>query len=163
MQSLILTNIFFYLSNFSCFSLQFILAVMSPTEKEQHISITWWFGPVTGTIFLSMVTKCNPMVWHSTKYVTMFWVRLPFVMLSFGYSTKCNNTLVCHHSNNIVVTTTNTNTCAKCNTVVHNDICSTKCNNNDWSYPGNGAKCGTIVTVLLLWSYPGTGTKCFSR
>ena len=92
----------------------------------------------------------------------MVWVQLPFVTLSFKYSTKCNNILAQHHCNNIAVSDTHANTSAKCNTVVL-DICGTKCNNNDWSYPDNGAKCDTIVvTVLLLWSYPGNGAKCIS-
>ena len=79
----------------------------------------------------------------------MFWGRLPFMTLSFGYGTKCNNILARNHYNNIVVTT---NTSAKSNTVVHDNIYSTKCY-NDWSHSGNGAKFGNIVvTVLLLWS-----------
>ena len=57
-------------------------------------------------------------------------------------------------------------TSTKCNTVVHDNICGTKCNNRNWSYPGNGAKYDRIVvTVLLLWSYPGNGavtTTCVS-
>ena len=41
---------------------------------------------------------------------------------------------------------------AKYNTIVHDNTC-TKWNNNDWSYPGYGSKCGIIVVmVLLLWS-----------
>ena len=69
-----------------------------------------------------------------------------------------------HHSNNMTVTITNADTSAKYNTVVHDNICGTKCNNNDSSYPGNGAKCGTIVvTVLFLRSYPGNVVKCVSR
>ena len=51
---------------------------------------------------------------------------------------------------------------AKYNTIVHDNTC-TKWNNNDWSYPGYGSKCGIIVVmVLLLWSYPGYSTKCDS-
>ena len=40
-----------------------------------------------------------------------------------------------------------TDTSAKCNTVVHDNIWGTKCN-------------AIVVTALLLWSYPGNGTKC---
>ena len=109
-------------------------------------------------------TNYNTIAWSNTKYDTILWSRLPFVMLSFGYSTKCNNILVWHHYNTIAVTTTNVNTSAKCNTIVHNNTFCTKFNNNDWSYPGNSVKCGTIVvTVLLLWSYPGNNTKCISK
>ena len=43
----------------------------------------------------------------------------------------------------------NASTSVKAYTIVHNNICSTKYNNNDWSYPGNSAKCSTIV----VWSY----------
>ena len=60
--------------------------------------------------------------------------------------------------------TTNADTSAKCNTIVHDNNCRTKCNNNDWSYPGNSAKSDTIVvTVVLLRSYPGNGAKWDSR
>ena len=71
----------------------------------------------------------------------MFWCWLPFVTLSFQYCSKYNNILAQHHCNNITVTTTNANTSTKCNTVVHDITCCTKCNNNNWSYPDNGAKC----------------------
>ena len=30
------------------------------------------------------------------------------------------------------------------------NTCCTKCNNNDWSYLGNSAKCGSIVVTVLL-------------
>ena len=47
--------------------------------------------------------------------------------------------------------TTHAGTSIKCNTIVHENTCYIKCNNNDWSYLSNGAKFGTIVdTVLLL-------------
>ena len=46
--------------------------------------------------------------------------------------------------------TTNADTRAYYDTVVHEKTCCTKCNNNDWSHPGNGAKCGTIVVTVLL-------------
>ena len=86
------------------------------------------------------------------------------VTLSFGYGTKCNNISARHHCNNIAVSDTQADTRAKCNTVVHDNICGTKCSNNDWSYPVNGAKGSTIVAVvLLLWSYPGNSAKCVSR
>ena len=49
-----------------------------------------------------------------------------------------------HHCKDIVVTTTNTDTSAKYDTVVHVNICGTKCNNNNWSYHGNNAKCVSI-------------------
>ena len=66
-----------------------------------------------------------------------------------------------YHCNNIAVTTTNTDTNAKANTFLHDNICGTKSINNDWSYPGNGTKCSTIsATVLLVWSYLVNGTKC---
>ena len=55
----------------------------------------------------------------------MFWGRLPFVTLSFGYSTICNIILARHHCNNITVMTTNADTSAKCNTIVHDNICGT--------------------------------------
>ena len=41
-----------------------------------------------------------------------------------------------------------TDTSAKCNTVAHSNICSTKCNT-------------IVVMVLLLWFYPGNSTKCY--
>ena len=108
-------------------------------------------------------TNYHTIALSSTKCHTMFWGRLPFVTLSFGYGTKFNNILALKHCNNITVTTTNVDTSAKCNTVVYDNTCCTKCNNNDWSYSGNNAKCGTIVvTVLLLWSYLGNGAKCIS-
>ena len=48
------------------------------------------------------------------------------------------------------------------NTVVHDNICGTKCNKNNWSYPGHGAKFDTkVVTVLLLWVYPVTAPNAF--
>ena len=32
------------------------------------------------------------------------------------------------------------------------------------TYPGDGAKCCTIVvTILFLWSYPGNRAKCDSE
>ena len=57
----------------------------------------------------------------------MFWGRLPFVKLLFGYS---NNILARHHSYNIKVTTANTNISAKYYTVEHDNICDAKCNCN---------------------------------
>ena len=82
-------------------------------------------------------------------------------MQSFVYGTKCNNILDRYYCNNIAVTTTKADTSAKCNTVVHDSTCCTKCNNNDWSYPGNCFKCCTIIiTVLLLWSYPDIHRFC---
>ena len=132
-------------------------------------------------------TKCDTIFWGTVLFVTLCLVKyqllhyglnmvtdtdiwqytghcqLLFVMLLFGYSTKCNNVLAQRHCNNIVATTTNADTSTKCNTIVH-DICSIKCNNNDWSYPGNGTKCGTLVImVLLLWFCPGKSAKCSSR
>ena len=93
----------------------------------------------------------------------MFWGWLLFVTLSFGYSTKCNIILARHQCNNIAVTTTNVDTSAKCNTVLHDNTC-TKFNNNDLFDPGNGVKYSTIdITVLLLWYYPSYGTKWDSR
>ena len=93
----------------------------------------------------------------------MFCGKLPFVTLSFGDGTKCNNILVWHHCNNIADTTTNVDTSTKCNTAVYDNICGTKCNNY-LCYPGNCSKCCIIVvTALLLWSYPGNGAKCDSR
>ena len=109
-------------------------------------------------------TNYNIITWSSTKCDTMFWGQLLFVMLSFRYSTKCSNILAQHRFNNIAVMTINTNTSAKCNIIVHDNTCCTKCNNNDWSYPSNGAKCSTIVVILLLlWSYHVNSTKCISR
>ena len=109
-------------------------------------------------------TNYNTIAWSSTKCDTIFWGWLPFVTLSFSYVTKCNNILAWDQCNNIAVMTTNSDISSKCNTVVHENTCCTKCNNNDWSYPGNSGKCGTmVVTVLLLWSYPGNSTKCLSR
>ena len=40
-----------------------------------------------------------------------------------------------------------TDTSAKCNTVVKDNICGTKCDT-------------IVVTVLLLWCYLGNGSKC---
>ena len=85
-------------------------------------------------------TNYNTVTWSGNKCDTMIWGRLPFVSLSFGYSTKCNNILALYRSKTITATTTNTD--AKCNTVVHDNTSGTKYNyNNDWSYPGNGTKC----------------------
>ena len=104
--------------------------------------MTLWFGPLLNVILL-------------------LGGQLLFVTLLFGYRTKCNNILTQLYCNNITVMTTNAKTCTKCNTVVQDNICGTKCNNNDWSYPSNGAKYGTTVaTVLLIWFYPGNGAKC---
>ena len=65
-----------------------------------------------------------------------------------------------HHGNNIAVTDINADACANCNTVVHDNICGTKCNDNNWSYNSNGAEYVTlVVTLLLLWSFPGNGAK----
>ena len=62
------------------------------------------------------------------------------------------------------ITDYNSDTSAKYNKDLHDNICSTKLNNNTWSYTGNCAKCSIIdVTVLLLWSYPGNGAKYVSR
>ena len=112
-----------------------------------------------GTIYSSNArpsTNYNTIPCPGTLYDTLFFGRLPIVTLSFGYSTRCNIILARHHCNNIAVTTND----AKGYTVVYDNICGTKCN-NDSSYPGNG---GTlVVTVLLLWSYPGYDTKCVSR
>ena len=94
----------------------------------------------------------NTITWFGTKCDIMFWSRLPFVTLSVRYGTKCNHILTWHHCNNIAVTTTNAYTSAKCNTVVHDNTCCTKCNNNDCSYPGNGAECGTIIVTVLLFN-----------
>ena len=96
------------------------------------LNLVLWFVPAS---IISLP------LWSSTKYVTMFWGQLLFVTLSFGYGTKCNNILARHHCNNISVTTTDSDTSAKCKTVVHDKICGTKCNKNDGSYHGNGAKC----------------------
>ena len=73
------------------------------------------------------------------------------IVLSFGPVTgaKCNTLLhgaitkytARDHWNNIAVTGTNTNINAIGDTVVHDSICGIKCNNNDWSFSGNGAKC----------------------
>ena len=91
------------------------------------------------------------MVWTQLPIpnVVLYWAWLPNATLSSGVGTKCNNTLGWYHCNNIVVTTINTDTSAKCSTVVHNNTSGTKCNNNDWSYHGNGAKCDTIVAMVL--------------
>ena len=44
---------------------------------------------------------------------------------------------------------TDADTSDKCNTVVHDNFCRTKCdNNNNWSYPGNGAK---YVSKLFVY------------
>ena len=118
-----------------------------------------------GTKYSSKVwhgTNYNTIIWFSTKCDTMFWGWLLFVTLFLGYGTKCINILARNLFKNIAVTTTNADTCAKYNTVAHDHTCA-KCNNN-WSYPGNDAKCSTVVvTVLLVWSYPGNGAKCVSR
>ena len=58
-----------------------------------------------GTKYSTMVwlsTNYNPIAWSSTKCDTMFWGRLPFVTLSFGNGTKCNNILARHHSENFI-------------------------------------------------------------
>ena len=134
----------------------------------QAPNVTLQFVPSGHSINHStMVWPCtnyNIIAWSSTKCNTMFWGQLPFVMLSFWYSTKRSNILAQHHCNNIAVTTINADTSAKCNIIVHDNTCSTKCNNKDWSYSSHGAKCSTmVVIVLLLWSYHGNSTKCISR
>ena len=75
-------------------------------------------------------TNCGTIAWSSTKYNTIFWVWLPIPTLIPA---------------------------PKCNTVVYDDICRTKCNNN-WPYPGNGPKCDTIVVMVLnvIISWHGT-------
>ena len=61
---------------------------------------------------------------------------------SFGLviGTKCNTMRVRHHCKNTAVSDTHTDTRDKFNTVVHDSICGSKCNNNNWSPPGNGTK-----------------------
>ena len=47
-----------------------------------------------GTKYSPMVwpgTNYNIIAWSGTNYDSMFWGWLPFVTLSFMYSTKCNN------------------------------------------------------------------------
>ena len=88
-----------------------------------------------------------------------------------GSFTVCNatvpNVTISWHGATVTISQSpipNAGTSAKAYTIGHDNICGTKYNNNDWSYPGIRAKYGTIVvTVLLLWSYPGNGTKCVSR
>ena len=77
--------------------------------------------------YLGHGTKCNSyglarhqLSWSCTKCDTMFWARLLFVTLTFGYGTKCNNILARRHCNNNAVTTTS----AKCNTVVYDNTCT---------------------------------------
>ena len=109
-------------------------------------------------------TKNNTIALFGTTCNTIFWGRLPFVMLSFVYGTKYNNILAKHYCVNIAITTTNARTSAKYIIAVHDSICATKCNDNNRSYPGNSAKCVTVVfTVHFLGSYSGNGTKCVSR
>ena len=96
---------------------------------------------------------------YSTKCNTMFWGRLPFVTLSFGYSTKCNNLLAWHHCNSIIITTTNAKTSVKYNTIMHDNICNTKCNNNDWFYPGNGTKYISRLFINFLCTHAACETS----
>ena len=89
----------------------------------------------------------------------MVWVRLPNVNLCSGVGTKCNDILAWHHCNTIVLvhgqspdilhdtTVTilwspipNADTSAKCIIIVHDNICGTKCYNNDWSNSSDSAK-----------------------
>ena len=140
-------------------------------------SCVWLCHGFSGTKYNIIVwsgTKCNIMVcirvlilgtvlnivlWFGSAPIkTLLLGLVTNAILCSGVVTKCNNILARYHSSNIVVSTTNSDTGAKCNNIEHDKIVCD--NDNDWSHPGNGAKYGTIVvTVLLLWSY----VKCISR
>ena len=75
-------------------------------------------------------TKFGTITWSTSKFDTMFWDWLPYVTLSFGYGSKYNNIFARHHSRNIAVITTNGDINANYNTVVHNNVCGTKCNSH---------------------------------
>ena len=100
--------------------------------------------------------------WHAitTKYTARY--QMWYYVLG-----SVLNVIISWHSTNVTIlrsTTTNGDISTKCNPVVKDSICGTKCNNNNWSYPSNRAKYDTIVvTVILLWSYPGNSTKCISK
>ena len=108
-----------------------------------------------GTKYCTMVypgTNYDTIAPSSTKCDSMFWGGLPFVRISLP------NVTISWHGSTVTISLSpipNADTSAKCNIVVYYNTCCTKCNNNDWSCPINGAKCDLIVvTVLLLWSYP---------
>ena len=73
-----------------------------------------------------------PNVLHSTKYDTVFWGIVPFVTLCLD--TVLNVTVSWHGTtitiSRLPITNGNTDTNAKCYTVVHDNICNTKCKSN---------------------------------
>ena len=144
-------------------------------------TVTLWFGstlnmvlslcpallPIIlhGTKYNTIIwsgTKCGTIAWSGTKCDTIFWGRLPFVTLSFGYRT---NLTISWHGTTVTISRSRLPMPIPAQNVI--PLCTTtftKCYNNDWSHPGNGAKCDNmVVTVLLLWSYPDNGAKCVSR
>ena len=110
-------------------------------------------------------TKSGSLVWSGTKCNTMFWAQLPLPNILL--STKCdtifqgtvsfvtlplvevlNATISWHSTTVTILQSLITNTSAKYDTIVHDNICGTKCSNNNnnnnyyyyWSYPSNSAK-----------------------
>ena len=85
--------------------------------------------------FLSMIRKPNVSAvicdtiasWHHCYY---------HLVWSSNVILYCSMVTICN-----TITDANASASAKCDTIVHDNICGTKCNNNNWSYPGNGAKC----------------------
>ena len=108
------------------------------THRLHRLSTYFGHGTEYSTMVWPGTNYNNTIAWYGTKCDTIFLCRLQSVTQSFGYGTKCNNILARRQCNNNVITTNNF---AKCNTIVHDNICSTKCIINDWSYPGDDAKC----------------------
>ena len=89
--------------------------------------------------------NCNTMACHGTRCNNMLGTA-PMVIICLVTETDCFNMAVMV-----------TDSSAKCNTVVQDNIYSTKCNTIVvtilllWFYTGNGAKCGTMVVTVLHW------------
>ena len=125
-----------------------------------------WYYVLAPNVIISFWSRL-PLtnILHSSKFDTNFWDTVPFVTLCLG---MVLNVTISWHGTTVTIlqspiTMSNADTRAKYDTVVHDNICGTKCNYN-WYYPGNDAKYDIIfATVLLLCSYSGNGAKCIFR
>ena len=120
---------------------------------RHHYQI-WYY--VLGSVLLpSMLlgAKCDTNFWGTASSVTVCSGTVLNVRISWHETsiTKSRSP----------ITDCDIDTSAKCNTVMHENVYGT---NDYWPYPGNGAKCDSVViTILLLWSYLGNSAKCVSR
>ena len=72
----------------------------------------------------------NIIVSYFKSFIFLHNIQTENVIVSFLYVYRCQTTcLIYFHG--ITVTTTNADTSAKCNTVVHDNICGTKCYDYD--------------------------------